>query len=78
MTALPPAFVEIAPGQDGLCHISELSEGYVRNVEEVCKVGDMISVKLISIDDQGRFKLSRKAAMAEMSKDKKGSEVKVK
>jgi polyribonucleotide nucleotidyltransferase len=70
------AFVEITPGVEGLCHISELSDGYVRNVEDVCKVGDMISVKLLSIDDQGRFKLSRKAAMVEMSKDKKGSEVK--
>lgn len=70
------AFVEISPGVEGLCHISELSDGFVRNVEDVCKVGDMISVKLLSIDDQGRFKLSRKAAMVEMSKDKKGSEVK--
>ncbi|MHC4213645.1 MAG: S1 RNA-binding domain-containing protein, partial [Planctomycetota bacterium] len=70
------AFVEISPGVEGLCHISELSDGFVRNVEDVCKVGDMISVKLLSIDDQGRFKLSRKAAMIEMSKDEKGSEVK--
>ncbi len=70
------AFVEISPGVEGLCHVSELSDGFVRNVEDVCKVGDMISVKLISIDDQGRLKLSRKAAMAAMSKDKKGSEVK--
>jgi polyribonucleotide nucleotidyltransferase len=60
------AFVEIAPGVEGLCHISELSEGYVKHVEEVCKVGDMIPVKLLSVDDQGRYKLSRKAALAEM------------
>ncbi len=59
-------FVEITPGVEGLCHISELSEGYVKNVEEVCKVGDEIPVKLLSIDNQGRFKLSRKAALAEM------------
>jgi predicted RNA-binding protein with RPS1 domain len=59
-------FVEIVPGVEGLCHISELSEGYVKRVEEVCKVGDVIPVKLISIDDQGRYKLSRKAALAEM------------
>jgi len=45
-------FVEIAPGVEGLCHISELSDGYVKNVEDVCKMGDMISVKLILIDDQ--------------------------
>ncbi|MHC4430744.1 MAG: S1 RNA-binding domain-containing protein, partial [Planctomycetota bacterium] len=57
-------FVEIVPGVEGLCHISELSEGYVKNVEDVCKMGDLITVKLISIDDQGRLKLSRKAALA--------------
>ncbi|MFA5239821.1 MAG: polyribonucleotide nucleotidyltransferase [Phycisphaerae bacterium] len=61
------AFVEITPGVEGLCHISELSNGYVKNVDEVCKVGDLIDVKLLFIDDQGRFKLSRKAAEAEMS-----------
>ncbi|MGE5295974.1 MAG: polyribonucleotide nucleotidyltransferase [Solirubrobacterales bacterium] len=60
------AFVEIVPGVEGLCHVSELSEGYIRNVEEVCKVGDIIPVKLILIDDQGRLKLSRKAALQEM------------
>jgi polyribonucleotide nucleotidyltransferase len=59
------AFVEIAPGQDGLCHISELSNGYVKNVNDVVKVGDIIRVKVILIDDQGRVKLSRKAALAE-------------
>jgi polyribonucleotide nucleotidyltransferase len=62
------AFVEIIPGVEGLCHISELSDGYVKNVDEVCKMGDLIPVKLISIDDQGRLKLSRKAALAEISK----------
>jgi polyribonucleotide nucleotidyltransferase len=64
-------FVEIIPGVEGLCHISELSDSYVKNVEDVCKVGDLIPVKLLSIDDQGRFKLSRKAALAEMSKTEK-------
>ncbi|MFQ6036143.1 MAG: polyribonucleotide nucleotidyltransferase [Sedimentisphaerales bacterium] len=59
-------FVEITPGVEGLCHISELSDGYVRNVEDICKVGDVIPVKLIAIDEQGRFKLSRRAALAEM------------
>jgi polyribonucleotide nucleotidyltransferase len=62
------AFIEISPGVEGLCHISELSDSYVKNVEDVCKVGDLITVKLILIDDQGRFKLSRKAALAETNK----------
>ena len=64
-------FVEIIPGIEGLCHISELSDGYVKTVEEVCKTGDLIPVKLILIDDQGRLKLSRKAALAEMNKAEK-------
>jgi len=59
-------FVEIVPGVEGLCHVSELSEGYIKHVEEVCKVGDVIPVKLILIDDQGRLKLSRKTALAEL------------
>jgi len=67
-------FVEITPGVEGLCHISELSEGYVKNVEDVCKMGDLIPVKLISIDDQGRLKLSRKAALIETSKTEKATE----
>lgn len=67
------AFVEFAPGIEGLCHISEISDSYVKNVDAVCKVGDMVSVKLLAIDDQGRFKLSRKAAILEMNKDKKPS-----
>ena len=65
------AFVEFVPGVEGLCHISELSDGYVKNVDDVCKVGDKISVKLLSIDDQGRYKLSRRAAIAEMEKEEK-------
>jgi len=63
-------FVEIMPGVEGLCHISELSDGYVKNAEDICKVGDLIPVKLISIDEQGRFKLSRRAALAEMEAKK--------
>jgi len=59
------AFVEILPGIDGLCHISELSEGFVKNVTDVCKLGDNIKVKVINIDAQGRIKLSKKAAEAE-------------
>ncbi len=68
------AFVEITPGVEGLCHISELSDGYIKKVDEVCKMGDLIPVKLISIDDQGRLKLSRKAALAEMDKAEKAQE----
>jgi polyribonucleotide nucleotidyltransferase len=60
------AFVEILPGKDGLCHISELSEGYVNSVGDVCKVGDEMQVKVIAIDDQDRVKLSRKAALREL------------
>jgi polyribonucleotide nucleotidyltransferase len=60
------AFVEISPGIEGLCHVSELSDQFIKNVEDVCKVGDQIAVKLILIDEQGRFKLSRKAALKEM------------
>jgi polyribonucleotide nucleotidyltransferase len=58
-------FVEIAPGKDGLCHISELSDGFVRSIDEICKLGDKIAVKVIAIDDQNRVKLSRKAVLAE-------------
>jgi len=67
-------FVEIVPGVEGLCHISELSDGYVKNVEDVCKMGDLIQVKLILIDDQGRLKLSRKAALVETKKKEKPEE----
>ena len=59
------AFVEILPGNDGLCHISELADGYVGSVTDVCRVGDTMLVKVIAIDDQDRVKLSRKAALAE-------------
>jgi polyribonucleotide nucleotidyltransferase len=59
------AFVEILPGIDGLCHISELSDKRVPNVEAVCKVGDKMRVKCIGVDDRGRIKLSRREAMRE-------------
>lgn len=61
------AFVEILPGIDGLCHISELSDQRVRATEDVCKVGDRMWVKCIAVDDRGRIKLSRRAALAEMA-----------
>lgn len=63
------AFIEIAPGKDGLCHISELSDGFVKNVNDVCKVGDVLEVKVIAVDDQNRVKLSRKAVLAESGSD---------
>ena len=59
------AFIEIQEGQDGLCHISELDDAYVRSVSDVVQVGDQVKVKVIAIDEQGRVKLSRKAAMKE-------------
>lgn len=60
------AFVEIAPETDGLCHVSELSDRYIQNVNDVVNVDDEVQVKVILIDDQGRIKLSRKAAMKEL------------
>jgi polyribonucleotide nucleotidyltransferase len=57
------AFIEILPGRDGLCHISELDDKYVERVDTICKVGDRMQVKVIAIDDQDRVKLSRKALM---------------
>ena len=59
------AFVELVPGKDGLCHISELSTEYVGNVNDVCRVGDTMRVKVIAVDEQDRVKLSRRAAMEE-------------
>ena len=67
------AFVELVPGKDGLCHISELSEEYVSSVGDVCRVGDVMRVKVIAVDDQDRVKLSRKAAMRELAESAGGS-----
>jgi polyribonucleotide nucleotidyltransferase len=67
------AFVEVLPGKDGLCHISELADFRVNRTEDVVKVGDTIWVKCIGVDDKGRVKLSRKAAMKE--RDAKASAV---
>ncbi|MFG0325904.1 MAG: polyribonucleotide nucleotidyltransferase [Phycisphaerales bacterium JB037] len=58
------AFIELAPGTDGMCHISELADGYVKSVGDVVSIGDVVKVKVIQVDDQGRIKLSRKQAMA--------------
>jgi polyribonucleotide nucleotidyltransferase len=62
------AFIEILPGRDGLCHISELDDKYVERVDAVCKVGDIMQVKVIAIDDQDRVKLSRKALLRDQGK----------
>ncbi len=56
------AFCEILPGQDGLIHISELSDGRVGKVEDVLKLGDRVLVKVIKIDEQGKVSLSKKQA----------------
>ncbi len=61
------AFIEVIPGVDGLCHISELSDKFVKNVNEEVKVGMELRVKVIAIDDQGRIKLSRKQAIRDES-----------
>jgi polyribonucleotide nucleotidyltransferase len=61
------AFIEILPGTEGLCHISELAEGRVEKTEDVVRKGDVIKVKLLSIDEKGRLRLSRKAALAELA-----------
>jgi polyribonucleotide nucleotidyltransferase len=66
------AFIEILPGRDGLCHISELDDKYVGKVEDVCKVGDIMDVKVIAIDEHDRVKLSRKVLLRGDSAAKPG------
>jgi len=66
-------FVEILPGKDGLCHISELADRLIGCVEDVCKVGDKMWVKCIGIDDRGRVKLSRREAMRDLDAQKQNS-----
>ncbi|HMD54945.1 MAG TPA: polyribonucleotide nucleotidyltransferase [Phycisphaerae bacterium] len=61
------AFIEVIPGVDGLCHISELADKYVKNVQDEVKIGQEVRVKVIAIDDQGRIKLSRKQAIRDES-----------
>jgi polyribonucleotide nucleotidyltransferase len=62
-------FVEVFPGKDGLVHISELANFRVKQTEDIVKLGDEIWVKCIGVDDKGRVKLSRKAAMEERDKE---------
>ncbi|MDQ2825149.1 MAG: polyribonucleotide nucleotidyltransferase [Verrucomicrobiota bacterium] len=66
------AFVEVFPGRDGLVHISELADFRVNRTEDVVKIGDMVWVKCIGIDDKGRVKLSRKAALKERAEAETG------
>jgi len=66
-------FVEIMPGKDGLCHISELADRRIGCVEDICKVGDKMMVKCIGIDDRGRIKLSRREAMRDLDQQKQNS-----
>ncbi len=66
------AFVEILPGIEGLVHISEMADFRVRSVEEICKVGDQMWVKCLSVEDNGKIRLSRKAALQE--KDEKSGD----
>jgi polyribonucleotide nucleotidyltransferase len=63
------AFVEFLPGKDGLVHISELANFRVKNTEDIVKVGDEISVKCLGVDEKGRVRLSRKAAMEERDQE---------
>lgn len=69
------AFVEVLPGKEGLVHISELADFRVKRTEDVVKSGDMIWVKCIGIDDKGRVKLSRKAALKERAEKETGQAV---
>jgi len=71
------AFIEVIPGQDGLCHISELAEGYVKKVEDEVKVGESVRVKVINIDEQGRVKLARKAVLSAEGAGQAGEEASV-
>ena len=65
------AFVEFAPGKEGMVHISELENRRVEKVEDVCNVGDEIIVKIIKIDQQGKIGLSRKEALADIEAKRK-------
>ena len=60
------AFVEILPGMDGLLHISEMADYRVRQVSDICNEGDMVTVKVIDIDQTGKIRLSRRAALKDM------------
>ncbi len=63
------AFVEILPGRDGLCHISELSSGYISSIDKVVNVGDPMKVLVIDVDEHDRVKLSRRRALEELGEE---------
>ena len=69
------AFVEIAPGKDGLVHISKLAEKRIEKVEDACKVGDMMWVKFMEIDEKGRWNLSHKDALRDIAAKEAAGEV---
>ena len=62
------AFVEFAPGKEGLCHISQLDSKRTEKVSDVVSVGDEILVKITEIDDKGRINLSRRAAISDTNR----------
>lgn len=72
------AFVEIAPGREGLCHISELSSGWLAKAEDAFKVGDRIDVKLIEINDKGQLRLSSRALLPDADSESNSSPTKEK
>jgi len=65
VTAIAPfgLFVEILPGKEGLCHISEFSHERVNNLHDLIKTGDIVNVKVLDINERGQLKLSRKALL---------------
>ena len=69
------AFVELAPGKDGLVHISKLADHRIEKVEDACKIGDMMWVKVMEIDEKGRVNLSHKDAMKEIAAKQAAGEV---
>jgi len=66
------AFVEVVPGTDGLVHISQLADSRVNKVEDVVKVGDVVAVKVLDIDRDGKIRLSMKEAQKDLRNDKEG------
>ena len=69
------AFIELAPGKDGLCHISKVADRRVEKVEDVLKIGDMTWVKVVEIDEKGRVNLSRKDALKEIAEKEANGEI---
>ena len=69
------AFVELAPGKDGLVHISKLADHRIEKVEDACKIGDMMWVKVTEIDEKGRVNLSHKDAIKEIAAKQAAGEV---